>query len=85
MDRDPSRILGRASRIGGVLPATSLANARGWGKALVVEKVMRVLKPHHESDVPVGPISDETPEVAVPISPAREKGAIPEHGIGRKT
>ena len=46
--RDPSRIILRTSRIGGVSPAT-------------------------------GPISDEAPEAAVHISPARENGAIPEH------
>ena len=34
---------------------------------------------HHETDSAVGPISDEAPEVAVPISPGRENGAIPEH------
>jgi hypothetical protein len=31
---------------------------------------MRVLESHYETDLAAGPISDEAPEVAVPISPA---------------
>src|ERR1700730_10998248 len=38
-----------------------------------------MLESHHETGSAVGPISDEAPEVAVPISPGRENGAIPEH------
>ena len=34
---------------------------------------------HHETDSAVGPISDEAPEVAVPISPAWGNSAIAEH------
>ncbi len=34
---------------------------------------------HHETDSAVGPTSDEASEVAVPISPGRENGAIPDH------
>jgi formate hydrogenlyase transcriptional activator len=40
---------------------------------------MRVPGSHHETDLPVGPIGDEAPEVAVSISSARENGAIPVH------
>jgi hypothetical protein len=58
MYRAPIRIIGRTSRIGGV-PATRLVNPRGWGKPLVVDKVMRVLGSHHETDLAVGPLGDE--------------------------
>jgi hypothetical protein len=59
MYRDPIRIIGRTSRIGGV-PATRLANARGsWRNALVVDKVMRLLGSNHETDLAVGPLGDE--------------------------
>src|SRR5579862_271330 len=61
------------------IPATRLAKPRGWGKALVVEKVVRMLESHHETDSAVEPISDEAAEVAVPIYPGRENGATPEH------
>jgi PAS domain S-box-containing protein len=40
---------------------------------------MRVPESHHETDLAVGPISDEAPEVSGPISPARENGVIREH------
>jgi PAS domain S-box-containing protein len=40
---------------------------------------MCVLGSHHETELVVGPASNEAPEVAVPISPARENGTIPEH------
>jgi len=59
------------------IPATRLAEARGRGKALVVEKVVRMPESHHETDSAVGPISGEAPEVAVPISPGRENAPFP--------
>jgi hypothetical protein len=34
---------------------------------------------HHETDSAIGQISGEALEVAVPISPGRENGAIREH------
>ena len=61
------------------IPATRLAKARGRGKVLVVEKVELMPESHHETNAAVEPISGEAPEVAGPISPGRENGAIPRH------
>jgi len=61
------------------IPATRLAEDRGRGKALVVEKVVHKPESHHETDSAVGPISGEAPEVAGPISLGRENGATPRH------
>ena len=44
-----------------------------------MEKVVRMPESHHETDSAVGPISGEAPEVAAPISPGRENGAIARH------
>jgi PAS domain S-box-containing protein len=52
---------------------------KDWGTALVVEKVVRMPESHHATGSAVGPISGEAPEVAVPISPGLENGAIPRH------
>jgi formate hydrogenlyase transcriptional activator len=60
------------------IPATKLARAIGWGKALV-EEVARMRKSHHETDSSRGPIRDKARKVAVTISSGRENGAIPGH------
>jgi formate hydrogenlyase transcriptional activator len=60
------------------IPATRLAKAIGWGKALV-EEVARMRKSHHETDSTRGPTRDEARKVAVTISSGRENGAIPGH------
>jgi len=49
------------------------------GGKRVVEKVMRVLESHQETDLAVGPVNDEAAEVPLPISLARENGTTPEH------
>ena len=77
MYRDPIRGIGAHLGLASI-PATRLAKLTE-GKALVVEKVVRMPESHHETGSAVGPISGEAPEVAVPISPGRENGVIPEH------
>ena len=42
-----------------------------------MEKVVRKPESHHETGSAVGPVSGEALEVAVPISPGLENGAIP--------
>jgi hypothetical protein len=45
---------------------------------------MRVPESHHETDMKLGPITDEAPEAAVLTSRSRENGAVPEHQNGQE-